>query len=147
MIRNILHPEKNTHPVRLAGPPAVSQPIVYILSTTNLLKIGYTSNKKYLRYRLAECRESIPYPVRILYTFPGTREVANHLHTKFSIFSAPGHWYENNSQSLTLLKEYTGSWLGPEPYHYNLNSMLLYFLNIIDYEQYDKDPVHERPIA
>jgi len=143
MIRNILNPAA----VKAATPPKTLDPTLYILSSDHELKVGYTSHIHHLAQRLAHYQKKTLHTLSILYTCPGSRDIEQHLHAQLKLYRIFGSWYHNKPEVLAVIKQYIGRWLGPEPYHYNLNSMLLYFLNIIDYDQYDKNPLHERPIT
>jgi len=139
MIQNILHPQTKS---KVSGPVYDGPAIVYVLISTDRIKVGFTRNSNTLPSRLAHYQTETPNPLSILYTIDGSFKIEQIIHKALKEYKIRGEWYHNKPEVLTIIKQHVGNWAGPEPYHHKLNLIFLYFKNTISYEEYETGTIY-----
>ncbi len=74
--------------------------MVYVISSTDFLKIGRAKNPK---QRLYSLQGASPVKLKILYTYDLPGKYEKLLHWKFSEFRAHGEWFRKDDRILSVL--------------------------------------------
>lgn len=69
--------------------------------TTNLVKIGYTSD---IRCRLADLQAASPFPLTVMSTMPGDISDEHRLHARFKRLRVHNEWFQLSNELLDLIR-------------------------------------------
>lgn len=73
--------------------PKVHAPLVYVVSSLDLIKIGYTTH---LYTRLAVLQSTTGQDVTLEAVAPGTRQVERQFHVRFALDRVRGEWFRRS---------------------------------------------------